>query len=172
MTHITDINGQYSLSLPGDLFDPLENFSDDDIVARAYRIMEKRAIALKGEFLESPEAVKNLFRLRHSGLTHETFDVAFLSNRHRLLTIETISTGTIDSCSIYPRRIIERSLRHGAAACIFSHGHPSGEPSPSRADISITEKLKKALAYVDVRVLDHVVTSEGSAISLAERGDM
>jgi len=71
-SHITDINGQYSLPIEKASNDLLKQFTDDEIIAKAYEILEQRALNEKGEFLESPDAVKRLFQLRHSGLTHET----------------------------------------------------------------------------------------------------
>ena len=173
-SHITDINGQYSLPIEKASNELLKQFTDDEIIAKAYKILEQRALNEKGKFLESPDAVKRLFQLRHSGLTHETFDVALLDNRHRLRQVTTLFTGTIDSCSVYPRRVLELCLKSSTpiAACIFSHSHPSGVPEPSRADIDITAKLKKALAHVDIRVLDHIISTNSHCVSLAERGEI
>lgn len=166
--------GNYIVDLSRPIRSPLDMHDDDEIVAKAYSILEQRALDANGEFLESPDAVKKLFQLRHSGLTHETFDVAFLDNRHRLRFVKTIFTGTIDSCSVYPRRILECCLKADTpiAAILLSHGHPSGIPEPSRADLEITKKLQKALSYCDIRILDHIITADRNAVSLAERGEI
>ena len=71
---------------------------------------------------------------------------------------------------MYPRVVVRRALELNAAAVIFAHNHPSGQPEPSQADIRITENLKSSLALVDVRVLDHVVVALEGSISFAERG--
>ncbi|WP_273649453.1 JAB domain-containing protein, partial [Pseudomonas aeruginosa] len=78
--------------------------------------------------------------------------------------------GTIDSASVYPREVVKEALRLNAAAGIFSHNHPSGNPEPSRADEAITSRLKEALALVDVRALDHVIVAGSDTVSFAERG--
>jgi DNA repair protein RadC len=66
--------------------------------------------------------------------------------------------------------VVRRAIHHNAAAVIFAHNHPSGQPAPSRADEEITRHLKDALALIDVRVLDHIVVGGGEAVSLADRG--
>ncbi|MGL1254840.1 JAB domain-containing protein, partial [Vibrio parahaemolyticus] len=86
-----------------------------------------------------------------------------------LIAFEELFFGTIDSASIYPREVLKAALKVNAAALIFAHNHPSGDATPSQADKQITQRLKEALALVDIRVLDHIVVGD-SAISFAERG--
>ena len=71
---------------------------------------------------------------------------------------------------MYPREVVKEALRLNAAAVIFAHNHPSGNPEPSQADRLITQRLKDALALVDVRALDHVVVGGMDTVSFAERG--
>ena len=78
--------------------------------------------------------------------------------------------GTIDGTSVYPRVIVKRALELNAAALILAHTHPSGVAEPSASDVALTAELKRLLAAVDVRVLDHLVVGRGSDVSLAERG--
>ncbi|MGH8441298.1 MAG: JAB domain-containing protein, partial [Nevskiaceae bacterium] len=73
-------------------------------------------------------------------------------------------------CSVYPRELVKAVLRHNAAAVVFSHNHPSGVAEPSSADRTLTERLKSALAQIDVRVLDHFVVGGTTCVSFAERG--
>ncbi|HDI3149936.1 TPA: hypothetical protein PMB01_003831, partial [Vibrio cholerae] len=77
--------------------------------------------------------------------------------------------GTVDAASVYPREVLKEALNVNAAAVIFAHNHPSGDPEPSQADRHITQRLKDALSLVDIRVLDHVVVGK-SSVSFAERG--
>ena len=143
------------------------------ILEDAVRIMEHHArYGSKRIFLESPEAVKRLFTMRAFDKKQEVFTVAFLDNRHRLIEIKDLFFGTIDSASVYPREIVRESILLNAAAIVLAHNHPSGVAEPSRADIEITKKIKNAMALVDVRVLDHIITGSGYAVSLAERGEM
>ena len=71
---------------------------------------------------------------------------------------------------MHPRQVVKRALYHNAAAIIVAHNHPSGIAEPSRADETITLRLKEALALIDVRLLDHIVIGDGQTVSLAERG--
>ncbi len=94
----------------------------------------------------------------------------YLDRLIALIDSEELFYGTIDSASIYPREVAKRALYHNAAAVIFAHNHPSGVAEPSRADVQITEQLSKALALLDIRVLDHLVIGDNQVVSLAERG--
>lgn len=128
--------------------------------------------AKEQEFLESPDAVKSVVSLNMRSLEHEVFACLFLDNRHRLICFRSMFTGTIDSASVYPREVVKAALQYNAAAVIFAHNHPSGVAEPSRADIDITRKLTKALALIEVRVLDHIIVGDGYQVSLAERGEL
>lgn len=128
--------------------------------------------AKEQQFLESPQAVKSVVSLNMRALEHEVFACLFLDNRHRLIRYKPMFNGTIDSASVYPREVVKAALQYNSAAVIFAHNHPSGVAEPSRADIDITQKLTKALALIDVRVLDHIIVGDGYQVSLAERGDM
>lgn len=125
-----------------------------------------------GAFLESPEAVKSLVALEMRDLQHEVFACLFLDNRHRLISYEALFRGTIDSASVYPREVVKAALACNAAAVVLAHNHPSGVAEPSRADIDITARLKKALNLIDVRVLDHIIVGGNYQVSLAERGEI
>jgi DNA repair protein RadC len=122
------------------------------------------------DVLTSPEATRNYLKSCLRGHPHEVFACLFLDNRHRVLRYEELFQGTIDGASVHPREVVRRALQLGAAAVIFAHNHPSGVAEPSQADLRITQRLKDALALVDVRVLDHVIIGEGAGASLAERG--
>ncbi len=119
--------------------------------------------------LKDPRSVKAYLqsRLRESG--HEVFAALLLDNQHRVIEYVELAQGTLDGASVYPREVVKAALRHGAAAVIFAHNHPSGVAEPSAADRVLTERLKAALALVDIRVLDHFVVGE-EVISFAERG--
>lgn len=100
----------------------------------------------------------------------EIFAVLYLDNRHRILEFNRHFTGTIDGCSVHPRAIVKRALELNAAAAILSHQHPSGVAEPSQADRNITQRIRDALALVDVRVLDHILVAGTAAYSFAEHG--
>ncbi|SCN47894.1 RadC family protein [methanotrophic endosymbiont of Bathymodiolus puteoserpentis (Logatchev)] len=124
----------------------------------------------RGDILTSPEATRAYLsqQLRH--YQYEVFACLFLDNQHHILEFEELFRGTIDSASVYPREVIKKALAHNAAAVIFAHNHPSGISEPSQADKLITDKLKQALALIDIRVLDHFIIGDGMPYSFAENG--
>jgi DNA repair protein RadC len=144
-----------------------DNKQEHDIIAAALAI-----VALKferGEPLTSPQATRTYLQLKLHALEHEVFAVLFLDQRHRVISFDTMFTGTIDGASVYPREVVKAALKHNAAAVILAHNHPSGVAEPSQADQNITRRLQDALNLIDVRVLDHFVVG-AEAVSFAERG--
>lgn len=107
-------------------------------------------------------------QLRHQ--QREVFVVLLLDSQHRLLKYVELFHGTINAAPVYPREIIKLVMQHNAAAVILAHNHPSGVAEPSQADQRVTERLKKALAMIDVALLDHFVVGSGEPVSFAERG--
>jgi DNA repair protein RadC len=102
----------------------------------------------------------------------EVFACLYLDNKHHVLAFEELFFGTIDGASVHPREVVKSTLQHNAAAVIFAHNHPSGNPQPSQSDINITQQLISALKLIDVRVLDHLIIGKGCATSLAELGHL
>jgi len=135
--------------------------------------MKRRYLAAEIEHsdpLTSPEATRAYIKTQLYHYPHEVFACLFLDNRHHLLKYEELFRGTIDGASVHPREVVRRALELRAAAVIFAHNHPSGITEPSQADMRITQRLKDALALVEVRVLDHLIVGDGNGISFAERG--
>jgi DNA repair protein RadC len=122
------------------------------------------------DVLQSPNTTRHFLSARLRGLKREVFAALFLDNQHRLISYEELFQGCISQCSVHPRQVVERVLTLNAAAVIFAHNHPSGVAEPSDADRHITDRLRRALELVDVRVLDHLVVGEGRPVSFAERG--
>ena len=97
--------------------------------------------------------------------------VLWLDAQLRLIASEILFRGTLTQTSVYPREVVRQALFHNAAGVILAHNHPSGTREPSPADQDLTERLRTALALVDVRVYDHVIVPNGSrAYSFAEQG--
>jgi len=118
----------------------------------------------------NPADAARLIRARLANLGHEVFSCLFLDTRHRMIAYEPLFRGTIDGAAVYPREIVKQALDCHAAAVILGHNHPSGDCEPSDADRNITARIAKALALVDIRLLDHLVVSREGHVSLAERG--
>lgn len=133
--------------------------------------MARRALSeeLKNEnAMNSPELVRNFLRLTLANKQHEVFIGIFLDAKNHTIATEELFSGTLTQTSVYPREVIKRVLHHNAAAIIFAHNHPSGIAEPSHADIILTQSLKQALAMIDVKVLDHFIVGNGTAMSFAE----
>lgn len=126
----------------------------------------------RGQTIDSPERTASYLRARLRDYPFEVFAALFLDNRHRIIEYRELFRGTIDGASVHPREVVRQALAANAAAVIFSHNHPSGVCEPSQADQRITERLRDALALVDIRVLDHIVIGDGDFCSLAQRGLM
>lgn len=140
---------------------------------RAVLEMTQRYLAERmkhDDVLTDPEATRQYLESRIGRHLHEVFAVVFLDNRHHVIACEEMFRGTLDGASVYPREVVKAALGHNAAAVIFAHNHPSGVAEPSSADRDITNRLKQALALVDIRTLDHLVIGHGETVSFAERG--
>jgi DNA repair protein RadC len=129
-----------------------------------------KEILQRGDVLTSPDITRAYLSAQLRGYSYEVFACLFLDNQHRVIQLDELFRGSIDSASVYPREVVKRALQYNAAAVIFAHNHPSGVSEPSSADKHITEKLKQALALFDIRVLDHFIIGDGEPYSLAEHG--
>ncbi len=154
-----DILGHYRLHGPQ---------SEADILTLAEDILRRR-LERQGA-ITCPADATHYLRMRLAHLPHEEFHAVWLDTRHKIVGTERLFTGTIDGCSVYPREVARSALRWNAAAVIFAHNHPSGNPEPSAADRAITLKLRDALGIFDIRVLDHVVVATEGTSSLAQCG--
>ena len=123
----------------------------------------------QGTIIRSPMDAKALVVAQLRGLESEHFGALWLNSRHRTICWEVLFKGTIDGAFVYPREAVKRALGHNAAAVIFAHNHPSGDPESSESDRQITKRLQQALGLIDVRLLDHLVVGR-DVISMAERG--
>ena len=140
----------------------------EQVLAAAQQIVDARFV--RGASFKDPAIACAFFRDKLGHLEREVFAAVMLDTRHRLIEYAEMFRGTIDSAEVHPREVVKAALRQNAAAVIISHNHPSGNPEPSSADKMLTQRLKEALALVDVRTLDHIIVAGGSTISFAERG--
>lgn len=100
----------------------------------------------------------------------EIFLCALLDAKNRLMREVKVSEGTLTNSPIHPREAFKEAIRESAAAVIFVHNHPSGDPEPSKDDIAVTEKLKATGEIIGITVLDHVIIGDGKFVSLKEKG--
>ena len=119
--------------------------------------------------LTSPTASREYLRSVLRDYPHEVFACLMLDNKHRVIALRELFSGSINSASVYPREVVKQALADNAAAVILAHNHPSGIAEPSQSDIQITRRLVDALALVDVRVLDHFIIGD-EVVCFSERG--
>lgn len=156
---VKDTDGKYVISTP---------LTKNELLTLARDVA---AQDLEGELLNSPDKVRDALNGLGLVADREVFGVLWLNSAHRVMRHETLFTGTLASCMVYPREVIKSALAVNAAACIVYHNHPSGNMLPSAADDVTTDNLKKALDVVQVKLLDHfILTPTGPKYSYAERG--
>lgn len=114
--------------------------------------------------------VYDMIHSRMRDLTREEFWIILLDRRSKVIAIEEIHIGGMSAMVVDPKIIFQKALERKASSVILSHNHPSGSPSPSMEDIRLTEKVKLAGGYIDIKVLDHIIVGEGSYYSFADEG--
>lgn len=130
-----------------------------------------QAIQLRrGSAIAAPNDVQLAFRARLRDADREVFSALFLDARHQVIAVEDLFHGSLTGAAVYVGEVVRRALKLSAAALVVAHNHPSGVPEPSAADRELTERLRQALALVEIRLLDHVVVGDGTSVSFAERG--
>ena len=144
----------------------------------AFTLARKMAEELQREspVLDNPEAVVALLQGQNLVKDVETLQVLLLNTRRRLIRVEEVTDGTIDTLLVHPREVFKRAITANASAVVLAHNHPSGDPTPSEADIKVTRDLIRAGQLLKIDVLDHVIigrAAEGRAkgyASLRELG--
>lgn len=144
-----------------------EAVSKDQLYQSVLEIIEEEYNRVQ---LNSTQLAKQYIHLKMVKQEREVFTVLFLDAQHRVIAFEELFFGTIDGAAVYPREVVKRCLHHNCLAAIFCHNHPSGVPTASQADKSITKTLVDALSIIDIRVLDHFIVAGGTTFSFAENG--
>ena len=116
-----------------------------------------RELYPEGTLLDTPERVADLLREANRSYTVETFQVVFLNTRRRLLAVEAVSQGTLDTILVHPREVFSSAITRRASAIAIAHNHPSGDPTPSEADIKVTRDLIRAGQLLRIEVVDHII---------------
>jgi DNA repair protein RadC len=125
---------------------------------------------MEKQFITSSSDIARLLQSRLKDHRHEVFIVVYLNRANKIKSIQDISKGGITGTVADPRIIIKKALEEDAVNIILCHNHPSGSLKPSRADEELTQKIKEAAEYLDIRVLDHIIVSEEGYYSFADEG--
>ncbi len=125
----------------------------------AFALARKMAAELQHESptLDSPENVVRLLRESNLAMQVETLQVLLLNTRRKLIRVEEISDGTLDTLLVHPREVFKCAISANASAIVLAHNHPSGDPTPSEADIKVTRDLIRAGQLLKIDVLDHII---------------
>ncbi|HTQ52047.1 MAG TPA: DNA repair protein RadC [Candidatus Acidoferrales bacterium] len=125
----------------------------------AFALARKMAEELQREspVLDNPENVVQLLRGNNLVKNVETLQVLLLNTRRRLIRVAEITEGTLDTILVHPREVFKAAITANAAAVVLAHNHPSGDPTPSEADIKVTRDLIRAGQLLKIDVLDHVI---------------
>ncbi len=118
--------------------------------------------------LSNPDDAEQFLLMRMRDYSKEVFACLFLDTKNRVIEFEELFVGSLHSAEVHPREVVKQALKYNANAIIFAHNHPSGDSTPSEADISVTHTLREALALMDIKVLDHLIIGN-EVVSLAER---
>jgi DNA repair protein RadC len=120
--------------------------------------------------MQTPDDVANFVMDEMRYLTQEHFVCIYLDTKHRVIEKKCVFIGSLDAAVVHPREVLRAAISASASAFICVHNHPSGDPSPSREDVEVTELLYQASITVGIDLLDHIIIGDQRFISLKERG--
>lgn len=126
--------------------------------------------AARRPVIRSPEDATSLVMEDYRHLDREHFGVLLLNTKHHVLGEERVSVGTLNSSNVHPREVFKSAVRRSAAALILVHNHPSGDPTPSRQDIELTQRLVEAGTLMGIKILDHLIIGDNKYISFRAEG--
>jgi DNA repair protein RadC len=122
------------------------------------------------DFIRSSKEVLEYLQHNLRDKNREVFMVIYLNGRNQIIKMEEVFEGTLSTSAVYPREVVKRALDNEAAALVFVHNHPSGNPNPSKEDLTITNKLKEASQSIDVVVHDHLIIAGNEVYSFTDHG--
>tara|TARA_B100001971_G_scaffold10951_1_gene8798 strand:- start:2121 stop:2795 length:675 start_codon:yes stop_codon:yes gene_type:complete len=122
------------------------------------------------DYIQSSEDVLDYLRHNLRDKSQELFMVIYLNGRNQILKMETLFEGTLNTSAVYPREVVKKALENDASALVLVHNHPSGNPSPSKDDLTITKKLKESARTIDIYIHDHLIIAGNDVYSFADHG--
>jgi DNA repair protein RadC len=142
-------------------------------LAAAVELGRRASIAPQPDRLSfrDPRSAADYLRGRIGHLDHEVFEVVLLNIRLQVIRTVRVAEGTGWACAVHPRDALKPAILEGAAAVLFTHNHPSGDPSPSPDDIELTRRLIQACDLLGIRAVDHIVVCRDGYASIRERSD-
>lgn len=146
--------------------------------AKAAQIMAaielgRRAASLECEVrakVGSAKDVAELLMPKMRYLDREHFKAVLLDTKNQVVGLVTVSVGSLDSALVHPRELFKESIKRGSAALVLAHNHPSGDPTPSSEDVTLTKRIIRAGEILGIEVLDHVIIGDNRFVSLKDKG--
>lgn len=144
-------------------------------VAAIKSVQASALVLARSQVKEKPvlsnwNAVAGYLQSSMASLVREQFRLLFLDKQNRLLADEILSDGTVDHTPVYPREVVRRALANNASALILVHNHPSGDVSPSKADVAMTNDLKDACNKIGIQIHDHIIVGTTGQTSFRDLG--
>ena len=133
-------------------------------------VRDGRVANLEPTIIRRPEDTLPVLEAELSELGYEKFITLALNTKNHVTAVLPVSSGSLNASIVHPRELFQRAILANAASIIICHNHPSGDPTPSPEDISLTRKLTDAGLLLDIPVLDHIVLGYGRYVSFKERG--
>lgn len=139
-----------------------------DIVS--IKMIKESSFLYQNRRISSPKDVVELLREFLEGDDREQFITCCMDTKNQPTSINVVSLGTINSSLVHPREVFKTAILGNSSSIIVVHNHPSGDPSPLKEDIDITQRLKEAGKIIGIDVIDHVIIGEDRYVSLKEKG--
>jgi DNA repair protein RadC len=156
--YVKDKSGQYHVATSKIICD-VARIEVDKHIPKKYR-------------MDSPQTTILYLTMKMAGVEREVFGVLFLTSTNEIIDYVEMFSGTINQAAVYPREIIKEALKLNASAIILVHNHPSGNVSPSAADIELTNTITTVCEMVEIRVLDHIIIANNNYTSFTKAGIM
>ncbi|MDN5316238.1 MAG: repair protein RadC [Thermoanaerobacterium sp.] len=123
-----------------------------------------------GYIIKKPDDVISFLMDEMRYLNKEYFKVVMLNVKNKVIAVDTVSIGSLNTSIVHPREVFKAAIERSASSIIMVHNHPSGDPTPSREDIEVSDRIFKSGNLLGIKVLDHIIIGDGIGISLKEKG--
>lgn len=144
--------------------------------ATSLKLVHAAAVRTRKDGLKKNPSIENRLGLldylytKMSALKHEEFHVVYLDSKNNILADEMLFKGTVNTSAVYPREVTKAALKHGATSLVLVHNHPSGDPSPSMEDETLTADIMRAVAPLEMEVYDHIIIGKDTHYSFRDFG--
>lgn len=137
---------------------------------RIQLVKDAEIVMERQERISSPAEVLAVLQQVIGDTDREHFVIAMLDLKNKVIGVNTVSIGSINSSIVHPREVFKPAILVSAASVILCHNHPSGDPSPSSEDLNVTKRIREAGDIIGIKVLDHIILGDGEHFSFKEKG--